>query len=238
MARRIVKPGLKSPSVAVRELPAAEGELLLQALRAELGVPDAQRSKLLATIRSRAARFPQDSYVRTTLAVAEARLGDAAKAQQMLQLLVEEDASNRRALLESAWLKIHSDSSDKDARRAAEREARTLAVKANRLMNDDPEALLLFYLSFQHEPGGPSQNAVDGLERAYEVLPQRQQTALLLAHELVRAKRVDDAIRVLRPVAFSPHGAQAQQAENARRWIRQLEASQSELQHTPAQQGP
>ncbi len=238
MARRILKPDLKSPAVSVRELSAAQGELLLPALHAELGVPDAERSKLLATIRNRAAHFPQDPYARTTVALAEARLGDPANAQQMLQRLLEEDATNRRALLESAWLKIHTDSSDDDARVAAEREARTLAVKANRLMNDDPEALLLFYLSFQHEASGPSQNAVAGLERAYEILPQREQTAVLLAHELVRAKRLDEAIRVLRPVAFSPHEGRAEQSENVRRWIQELEGRQSELEHTAVQQSP
>lgn len=125
--------------------------------------------------------------------------------------------------------------------RLAEQEARTLAVEANQLMNDDPEALLLFYLSFQHEPAGPSQNAIDGLERAYEILPQREQTALL--HELVRAKRLDEAIRVLRPVAFSPHGGHAEQSEHARRWIRELETrelatKESELEPGRAQQSP
>jgi hypothetical protein len=80
-----------------------------------------------------------------------------------------------------------------------------------RLAPDDPEALYLFYLSFAHEPNGPTKNAFDGLEQAYYNLPQYQELAMSYVYELLRAHDTDHAARILRRIAYTPHGGKASQ---------------------------
>jgi hypothetical protein len=220
--RRVQLQELGVPQVSVRELSPAQSELLLPALHVELGTADKKDARLLNEIRSKAARFPVDRFARRVNAEAEATLGDPAIAEQLLQRLIEEDPADRRAMLDRAWLKIAGNQADATARLAADRDARHLAAQANRLLADDPEALLLFYLSFKHEESGPTANAVAGLQQAYALLPQRQDTALLVAHEYVRAGNPTAAVRVLRPIAYSPH--ESQLASQTRAWIQRLEA--------------
>jgi hypothetical protein len=189
----------------------------------DLGMSDDEGKKVLQTIRSKADKF-QDDGARLTLARAEARYGDRVRAAELLQALVSKDPPNRRALLELAALQLSGAEEGHDARLAADRDARVLAAQANRLDSNDPEALYLFYQSFAHEAGGPTQNALDGLEQAYTNLPQSWPVAASFVHELVRAHETKRAIRVLRPMAYAAHGGKA--AEWAQARLKELEEQQ------------
>jgi hypothetical protein len=212
-----------APRISVRELAPSSDQLLLQDLRIDLGMSDDEGKKALQSIRSKANTL-QDDDARLILARAEARYGDRARAVELLQALVAKDPPNRRALLELAALRLSGAEEGHDARLAADRAARTLAARANRLDRNDPEALYLFYQSFAHEADGPTQNALAALEQAYASLPQYWPVAASLVHELVRTRENKRAIQVLRPWAYAAHGGKA--AEWAQAQLKDLEEQQ------------
>ena len=214
---------LLPPPVSVRVLPPSADAVLLADLRMDVGVPDKETSELLATLRSSAARF-RDEDARLALARAEMRYGDRDRALSSLNELLEKDPTNRRALLELALLRLSGKEEDPDARLAADRNARSLAVRANRLAHDDPQALFLFYKSFAHEEGGPSKNALDGLAAAYVNLPQYSPVAMSYVKELLRTHDTAHAVQILRGIAYAPHGGQSAQWAQAQ--LKEIEDTQ------------
>jgi hypothetical protein len=224
--KRLSSPMLEQdPKVTLQALSQAESECLLLSVRVELGVADTDAKKLLDQVRSKAQHFAGDGYVQVMLGSAEARYGDAARAREILQAQVASSPDNRTALLDLATLELQSDQTDHDARLAADRHARSLAAKANRLDSNDPEALYLFYMSFAHEDKGPSQNAIAALAQAYDNLPQYQPLALAQARQDLRDGRSDRAVAELKPIAYSPHGEKY--AQKMRAWIQEIEAKKA-----------
>lgn len=219
---RLITSGLKPSEVSTRLLSQPEADFLLLALRLELGFPKAEREKVLERVRAKAVRFRDSEYAQAVLARAEAHYGDAARGHELLQALLTSAPDDRRVLLDLAGFELAAELHDAPARLEADRRARTLTVKANRLAPNDPEALFLFYLSFAHEAEGPSQNAIDALNEAYLYLPQYQPIALALARQELRIGKPDLAISVLKPIAYSPHGGQS--AQKVRTWIQDIEA--------------
>jgi hypothetical protein len=173
-------------------------------------------------VRAKAARFQDNEYAQAVLARAEADYGDAARGHELLQTLLTSAPEDRSVLLALADFELASKLQDAPARLEADRRARTLTVKANRLAPNDPEALFLFYLSFAHEANGPSQNAIDALNEAYQNLPQYPPIAMALARQALRAGKPDVAIYVLKPIAYSPHGGPS--AQQVRTWIQNIES--------------
>jgi thioredoxin-like negative regulator of GroEL len=214
-----------TPKVAVRDLPPSVDALLIIDLRTELGVADAERDKLLRAARTTSARFPNDPYAQVVLAAAEARYGEPGHALERLQAVLDKDPNNRRAMLGISSIKLDSSQADDAARLVADRQARTMAVKANRLMPDDPQALLLFYRSFRNEQKGPSQNALEGLTRAYGLLPQNRTIAMALARERIRQHETEQAIMILQPIAYSPHDPKL--AKTAQSWIQRAKENKA-----------
>jgi len=220
--KRLTSPTLKQdPKVTLRSLSQAESECLLLNVRVEIGVSEGDAKKLLEQVRTKAQHFAGDSYAQVMLGEAEARYGDAARARDILEAQVASSPDNRAALLDLAALELQSDQADHAARLKADRRARGLAAKANRLDSNDPQALYLFYLSFAHEDKGPSQNAVDALAQAYSNLPQFQPLALAQARQDLRDGHPDRAVVELKPIAYSPHGEKY--AQKMRAWIQEIE---------------
>jgi hypothetical protein len=213
---------LRVPDVSIRTLSRSEGDCLLLSVRLELGFPDKEAPTVLEQIRAAAARLPADEYAQGMLAEAEALYGDRARARDLLQAQLVSNPGNRRAMLNLAQLEVSAEQADEASYLAADRRARSLAVKANRLAPDDPEALYLFYLSFAHETEGPSKNAKDALQQAYFNLPQYPPIALAQAREYLNGGKPEDAVAVLKPMAYSPH--EDEYTKKLRAWIQDIEA--------------
>jgi hypothetical protein len=226
LIKRLTAAGLsQQPQVDVRTLSSPEADCLLLTVRIQLGVSAAEKNKLLEQVRTKAHRLAGNEYAQVMLGEAEAHFGDRALAYSLFQTQLASTPDNRRAMLDLATLELQSDQDDHAARLAADRRARTLAAKANRLDTHDPEALYLFYLSFAHEDNGPSQNAIDALAQAYLNLPQSQQYALAQARQDLHDGRPDRAVAELKPIAYSPHGEKY--AQRMRAWIQDIEAKKS-----------
>ena len=220
------KPGkFETPKVEVRPLSPAQSALLFEDLRLEIGLREKSEAATLTTVKSIAGRFPDDDYAHLVLGLAEAQCGDPAAALRILEPLTEKESVKRRALLAVAAVRMNEKSEDRAVRLASIRAARKAALEANKLMPEDPAALLLFYKSQLAEGKGATANAIQGLNRAFENSPQNYQTRMLLAQEALRHGERDGAIAVLTPVAYEPHGGKASQT--ARKLIEELKAGRT-----------
>jgi tetratricopeptide (TPR) repeat protein len=215
LVKKLTLSGIVVPDVSVTELSLGAGDLLLADVRMEVGVVEQDRKQFLENVRERSAEFPDDDDAQLVLARAEMRYGDRDRARTLLEALVKKDPPNRRSLLELAILYETGRKPPAEAL-TDERAARPLAARANRLLTSDPEALYIFYLSFAHEPDGPTKNALAGLAQAYATLPQSFPLATSYVSELLRANSTAAAVGILRRLAYSPHGGSAVQWAQAR----------------------
>lgn len=220
----IDKSNLTAPQVTVRQLPAAESAMLLLGVRAQLGVEKAARADFVAQVRREAARYPADDIAQLVLAETEANFGAREVARKSYESLIAKEPPNRRALIGLGFLLLADRQEDLVAQRAANRQVRRLAAKANRLMTEDPAALLLFYMSFSADENGASDNARQGLQAAYDSLPQNWQAAIMLAGEYLHDADPGQAIALLKPIAYEPHGGG--RAQQAQQWIESIRAKQ------------
>lgn len=167
--------------------------------------------RLALDARAMGRKLPDDAQVQTIVAEAQLvadREEDArAAATRALQL----DPKNARAQLVMARLALGALQPGDTAGVAA---ARKMIVAANRAAPDDPLPLAAYYQSFADYKLTPTRNAVDGLERAFELAPQDDKLRMLVATEAVAAKNYTRAAELLRPVAFDPHpGPRRDQAQ-------------------------
>lgn len=222
---KIDKSNLTVPQVTVRQLPATESAMLLLGVRAQLGVEKAAQADFVAQVRREAARYPTDDAAQLVLAETEANFGDREAARKSYESLAAKEPPNRRALIGLGFLLLADRQEDLVAQRAAYRKVRRLAAKANRLMTEDPAALLLFYMSFSADENGANDNARQGLAAAYESLPQNWPAAVMLAGEYLHDAHPEQAIELLKPIAYEPHGGG--RSQQAQQWIEAIRAKQS-----------
>lgn len=84
--------------------------------------------------------------------------------------------------------------------------ARKYVIQANKLDPDNALPLVIFYQSFRMEDRAPTANAVAGLLRAQELAPQDPGLRFLTVTQSIRDGELDRARRLLKPLAYSPHG--------------------------------
>jgi len=78
-------------------------------------------------------------------------------------------------------------------------------VRASRLTNDDPQTLYYYYYSFVQQGATPTTPAQNALARAFTIMPQDSHLRLTVVRDLARRGEYEDAIFVLKPLAFSWH---------------------------------
>lgn len=84
-------------------------------------------------------------------------------------------------------------------------EGRKEAITANRLDPDDPLPLIAYFQSFGAAGTAPSKTAIDGLGRAFDIVPQDEGTRITYARALFFSDQKAQAAAILRPLANSPH---------------------------------
>lgn len=198
-----------TPNISVRTLPDSADALLLHDIRLDIGIDDKDAAAELASVRTLAARYPKDPFALLTLARAEATIGDHAQARSLLEGLVAAESPDRRALTALARLCLNEAPANGEEALPAEREARHLAVRANKIAPLDPEALYLYYISFRHEPDGPPKVALDALTEAFHLLPQSTVVSISFARALLREHDYAHASPVLMRIAYEPHASKA-----------------------------
>ena len=104
------------------------------------------------------------------------------------------------------------------------KEARGWIVKANRADVNDPMPLFAYYQSFRQQGLQPSLSALQGLARAYLMVPEDREVRMTYAYSLAAEKKFAPAIRLIETVAFDPHSGPG--SAEARSMLKRLHAAQ------------
>lgn len=139
------------------------------------------------------------------LAEAEYDAGNTAECEAAADRALATDAKNVQALLYKgrARMRLATTAKSKDA--AVWKEARGWFIKANRVDTDAAEPLMLFYQSFLAADQKPSESAVAGLMRAFELSPHDAGLRFMAIRQTLIDGNVKEARYMLIPLAFDPH---------------------------------
>lgn len=210
---RFDRPRAARAPVRIVALPPSADLFLLRQAALEHGVPSARGPEVLAEIR-RLAAAPADPLARRSLALAELELGDAAEARRLLEGLLA-DAPRDPDLLR--WRALALKPLAPGSTPQAFEEARASLVRAIEIAPDDWRALHAYARLYRPVAGRLPPEALNKLVKAWMLAPQVTEVVLDTAVALSHADRLDEAARVLEPLAWSPHAGSA--AELAARML-------------------
>jgi len=196
---------LPKTDVSVRVLSAGEQAMIPSRMQSDRGVNRNTAGEVYARASAVAAAFPQDAVAQGWFAemAYDAGQDQAAEAAADRALAVKPDL--QQALLYKGLLHLRRAASDKSSDPARWNEARSWIIRANRADPNAAEPLAVFYSSFRMAGERPRESAVNGLERAFELVPQDQGLRFMLASQQIAAGQIDQAKRTLRPLAYDPH---------------------------------
>ena len=198
---------LKIGLVEVRALDAAEAATM--PVRVRVKNSNRQVAGALAGAARRAADdHPNSVAAQTVLAEAEFDAERYAQAEAAADRALAVDPKALEAMLYKGRARMALAVTAKATDADSWADIRRWFIAANRVDPDDPRPLIFFYRSFGAVQATPTANAVTGLNYAFALAPQDQRLRLMVARQYVVDAKVPDAIAVLRPLAFSPHGGE------------------------------
>lgn len=197
---------LSAPTdVAIRPLTEGEAAMIPFRIRSTAGVTEKTAGPLADRARPVAARFPDNAVVQRALAEIEhdAKNYDAADAAANRVLAI--DPKDVRAMVYKG--RVAARKAVADGAKGDWRAARNWFLDANAA---DPNAALpfmLYYDSFVAAGVPATKNAIAGLSRAHELVPEDQGLRVRLAIEALRAGDKSRARSILAPVAYAAEGS-------------------------------
>jgi tetratricopeptide (TPR) repeat protein len=198
--------------IELRQLRPGEAAMMPVVVAARVGVGTESAGKLVPTARAVAQRYPEDPAVLAALAEIELAAGFDDAAIAAAERALASDANNVIAYIQKGHALAH-EAEAAGATPEAWKEVRQQFLKANRVENDHPIPLVGYYLAYLKEGRAAPQNAVEGLEWAMQLAPFDPRLRWLVAEQMVREERWQEAARALSPLAYSPHrGEYAQRA--------------------------
>lgn len=198
---------IKVAPIAVRPLGAGEAATMAVRMRSDRGVGRTAAALIVRDARKRASDYPNDPAAQLVLAEAEYDAGNDAACEAAADRALAVDAKNRGALLYKGQARLRLAAIAKTTDPKVWREARSWIVKANRLDPDAAEPLMLYYESFLTADEKPSNVAIDGLYRAFQLSPHDTGLRLMLVHRMLLDDKPKDARQVLLPLAYDPHAS-------------------------------
>lgn len=191
-------------NISVRTLGDDENALLPLEMEFTKPMAKAEAQAFLARVERETAAYPNSVYALTLRA--EVELDSDAVDRALVttdQLLAAAPQSARAHYWKGAALlaQARAESGDKATTLQA---ARHEIVAANKLDSDDPLPLIAFYHVCAMTGTGAA-NAVAALTRAQEIVPQDNGLRMTLVSALIGTGDKPRAIRLLRPLAYSPH---------------------------------
>ena len=192
------------PPVTITALPASAGEMILVDGALRVGIPEENRLPTLQRVRAAAARFPGDPLAARVLAHLELLYGDPAAADRLLDPLIQAQPNNGELLYLKGlrwWTAARGDHPPENA----DAQARQWFERARAA--DDTHFQTLYRLAESRRGDADYVSAATGalLERAHMLAPQVPEITMNTANMLISLHRYDEAILMLRPLAFSPH---------------------------------
>jgi hypothetical protein len=197
--------GEANADIAITRLPRVYDDLLLEVARMRL-LPRTADDDLISDANEAAAGFPNDPYAERARARAALLAGDRARGRAILEGLVAaapEDVESR-FLLGRTYLSEAEATPDQGEALIAE--ARRHFVQGFRANPDHYPTLYAYAATFAGAATPMTEDQLNVMMRALELAPQQGAIRLTLAEELIEASFYDNALMVLRPLMYAPHG--------------------------------
>lgn len=200
-------------TIKLRTLSAGEAALVPETIALRDWVAKDKAAAWLAAIRAKTGRFPKDPYALKLQSHAEFVAGEylASSASADRALAIAPGDHKAMARKGMAMLR-HADSLKGAERVAGIKAARGWFNKANRITPDEPLPLIGYYNAYAMLGADMPPAVIAGLERAHEVVPQDSGVRMMLVRHYEAEERYADAIRILGPLAFSPHASGEQKS--------------------------
>jgi len=222
-----IQQGVSTPAperVDVVSVSPAFGATLMQRL-ALMHNPDKDvLLELIAALRASAAKYPDEADPQLLLAEAHYLSDDDAAAVVAADAALKLAPTLSRAMLVKGKAMTRLNIRNGVADTVRWKEARGWIVKANRADVNDPMPLFAYYQSFGQQGLLPVSSSLDGLRRAYEMVPEDPKVRITYASALATRKYYAAAIRLVETVAFDPHNGPG--AAEARSILKRLHAAQ------------
>lgn len=204
---RVMLASLPAPAITVRPLRPGEEAMIDLRMASDAGVDKKQAASVYRRAATVAARYPDDPTVQGWLAEMAFDGGHEDEADAAAGRALSADPKAIQALLYRGRVHLRRAAGSHDE--AVWREARTWIVKANRVDPNNAEALFVYYRSFIDAGEEPRKSAVVGLERAFQLVPQDPEVRIAYGRQAIRDGNREEAQVALRPLAYSPHAAGA-----------------------------
>ena len=198
---------LTPPTDIVRAaLDPGEAATMVERVKIMRRLHEEERPAVIATLEKARKKYPASAAIPALVAQvhyeAERDRDAIAAADAALSLSTSEPrASLYKALAEMREL-VRRDVTAAETWKAT----RSLIVKANRTNPNNPYPLFHYFRSFRQQGIAAPPLAVKGLARAQEIVPQDEQIRYAYAFVLIQEKNYQGALRLIKPVAFDPHG--------------------------------
>lgn len=197
---------LKIDPIAIRKLDPGEAAMMPLRIRSATGVDDREAKALVAPARRIAATYLQNGWVQRVLAEIEFDAGNDTESEAACDAALAINPTDVDALIYKGRIHVRRVLGNQAATSAQWREARSWFLKANRIDPDLALPFVLFYDSFMLAKEPPSENAVTGLALAAALVPQDDDLRFKLTMALINKGDMQTAAKVLRPLAYRPHG--------------------------------
>jgi tetratricopeptide (TPR) repeat protein len=197
------RPGGPGAAVRLSALPPGAERLLPMLVRLEHSESGPESAAMLEAVQALVGDAPEEALARRTLALAQLEAGDPVAAGRLLDGLLR-DQPDDADLLRWRARAVR-------AERAPGAQARALDYLV-RALSAAPEdwRVLHAYARLQRGPGGAMPaHALEALLKAHTLAPQVSEIVLDTALALSQAGRLADAVGVLEPLAWAPHGGPA-----------------------------
>lgn len=223
-----------SSAPAVTVLPDSADDILLLDVNARNGGPADQGPDLLARVREAAGRHPGDVLAQMALARVEILWGDPAAAERAVQPFLEAAPADVELLMLMAGARLAAGDrlDDPAARETLYRQARGFLARAHQADPGDHRVYQSIAYSRRFAPDYPTDNDVELWRRAVALAPQVVSNRPVAAEAMLKHGLVDEAERVILPIATDPHGDQV--SPRVRQILDQIAASRAGAASAPA----
>lgn len=204
--------------IAVRSVTPAEDSMMELSIELAQGILKREAVEFAGKVRSAARRFPDDPFALSLLSEAERLAGNRDAAAAAADRLLAAAPGDPRGLLQKALAEMErlKAASSRDA--PAWNAARQYLVRASKAAPNDPLILEAYYDSYAGQGIMPPEPAQAVLYKAHELAPSDSDLRYKLALDFERRDMIQEAIAIIRPVAYVlPHRKGESAKEKKRR---------------------
>jgi tetratricopeptide (TPR) repeat protein len=191
--------------VTVRALTAGEAAVMPARMASQRGVDKDSAPRVAALARKLATDFPNDPGAQMELAEAEYDAENYAAAEAAAERALAIDAGAVHAILYKGMAQAAIARKAKENDPTKWQAIRRIFLSANKLDNENPVPLMLYYDSFAAAGQAATKNAQDGLLYAYALAPYDLGLRVKAGMVLLERGDAGQARAALSPVAYNPH---------------------------------